>query len=233
VAEAWRFRERVEREAAQRFARLADAIARFDPDSPVPVLMMRAADDERRHASLCARLAESYGAAVPDAPVSSEIAPRRLGPREAALYEVVAACCITETESVATVTTLLAEDAEPDVREALHEIARDEVLHSRMGWTHLARESGRGDVSFLGAFLPAMLAGTLTDQFADADDDPPELLRHGVLPRARKRELFVGALEEVVFPGLERFGIDLTAARAWLRDAPGPPAPQARTPRSA
>jgi len=218
VAEAWLFREKVEHEAAQRFARLSRSIAALDPDSPVPALMARAADDERRHAALCASLAASCGGQRAPPAAFPGIAPRQLAPREAGLYEVVAACCITETESVATVTTLLAGDAEPDVREALHAIARDEVVHSRMGWTHLAREAQRGDVSFLGGWLPAMLRGTITDQFEPPSEEPPELLRYGILPRAKKRELFVGTLEEVVFPGLEQFGIDLVAARAWLDD---------------
>lgn len=232
VAEAWLFRERVEREAAQRFARLSRSIAEMDADSPVSALMARAADDEQRHAALCAQLARSFGEERAHGEVRSEIAPRRLGPREAALYEVVAACCITETESVATVTTLLAEDAEPAVREALHQIARDEVVHARMGWTHLSREAQRGDVTFLGGWLPAMLDGTITDQFAAPAGEPPELPRYGILPRAKKRELFVGALQEIVFPGLAQFGIDLTPARAWLTAAQAPPGPPARTPRS-
>lgn len=221
VAEAWRFRERVEREAAERFERMAAAIARLDADSTVPARMRQAASDERRHAELCARLAEEYGSAAAHALEPTEIAPRRLGPREAVLYEVVAACCITETESVATVTTLLAENAAPRVREVLHEIARDEVAHSRMGWAHLAREAERGDVSFLSAWIPAMLSGTVGDELFRASDEPEELLEHGVLPRARKREVFVGALEEVVLPGLRRFGIDVAPARAWLAERAG------------
>lgn len=220
VADAWLFRTRVEREAAQRFGRLAAAIDAFDPESPVPALLRRAREDEVRHAGLCAELSAAYGkpATGGDA-ASGEIAPGSLGPREAVLYEMVAACCITETESVATLTTLMTEDAEPRVREILHEIARDEVVHSRMGWAHLAREAARIDVSFLSSWIPAMLSGTVSDElFAAAEDEPAadELLRHGVLPRDRKREIFTGALQEIVFPGLEKFGVDAAPARSWL-----------------
>jgi len=233
VAEAWLFRERVEHEAAQRFARLSRGIAQLDAGSPVPELMARASEDEQRHARLCARLAKLYGGERDHGEIRSEIAPRTLGPREAALYEVVAACCITETESVATVTTLLAEEAEPHIREALHEIARDEVAHSRMGWAHLSREGQRGDETFLARWIPVMLEGTVTDQFsASSANEPPELLRHGILPRARKRELFVGALQEVIFPGLAQFGVDVTPAREWLSAAQARPGRPARTPPS-
>jgi hypothetical protein len=169
--------------------------------------------------------------------LAASIAPDGLGAREAILYEVVASCCITETESVATVATLLAGEPEPTVREVLHEIARDEVVHARMGWAHLARETmaaeeralhatggGRGPphpiaVSFLSRFIPAMLAGTVDDAlFASvpAGPDEEDLFRHGVLPATRKQEIFVRTLQEVVFPGFEAFGIDPAPGRAWL-----------------
>jgi hypothetical protein len=219
TGESWAFRARVEREAAARFLRLAPAIADFDAESPVPALMRSAADDERLHAVLCAGLASAYGAsAVADA-ADVAIAPRHLAPRAAILYEVVAACCITETESVATLATLLAEPLEPDVEKVLREIARDEVAHGRMGWAHLAREAAAYDVSFLSPLIPTMLSGTVDETLfapGDAPSDAPELLRHGVLPHSQKRAIFVRALQEVVIPGLEQLGIDAGPARAWL-----------------
>ncbi len=48
--------------------------------------------------------------------------------------------------------------------------------------------------------------------------EPDELLRHGVLPSWRKREVFVGTLEEVVFPGLDKLGVAAAPARAWLTE---------------
>ena len=225
VGEAWAFRARVEHDAALRFTRLAGAISDFDPDSPAIALMRRAADDERRHAVLCEELSAAYGARSDAAPaIAADIAPSQLQPREAVLYEVVAACCITETESVATLTTLLAEDADPRVRATLHEIARDEVVHGRMGWAHLAREAARRDVSFLAAWVPVMLSGTVDDGLFNSpapEVDASDLLRHGVLPHARKREVFVRTLLDVVFPGLESFGIDAGPARAWLEQRQG------------
>lgn len=222
VGEAWAFRARVEHDAERRFRRLAGAISEFDPDSPAVPLMRRAAEDERRHARLCEELAAAYGRPTEVAPpLATEIAPSELGPREAVLYEVVAACCITETESVATVTTLLAEEAEPSVRTALHEIARDEVVHGKMGWAHLAREAKRMDVSFLAAWVPVMLAGTVDEGLFAAvspEADAAELLRHGVFPQSRKREVFVRTLLDVVFPGLETFGISAAPARRWLEE---------------
>jgi hypothetical protein len=226
AAEAWAFRARVEQEAALRFERLAAVVAGFDPGSPVPDMMRRAADDERRHTELCARLAGSLGTPVvldADAKLPS-IAPRSLDERQAALYEVVAACCITETESMATLTTLMACQPDPEVRAVLHSISKDEVVHSRMGWAHLSRESAAGEVAFLAPLIPGMLAGTIDESLFGAppiDEDPEALLRLGVLPLEKKREVFLGTLEQVVFPGLEKFGVDPDPGRRWLARAAG------------
>ena len=227
AAEAWAFRARVEQEAALRFDRLATVVAGFDPGSPVPAMMRRAADDERRHTELCARLAHGLGnpVALDAGDELASIAPGSLDERQAALYEVVAACCVTETESMATLTTLMAADPDPEVREVLHSISKDEVVHSRMGWAHLSRESAAVDVSFLAPLIPGMLAGTIDESlFAapPADEDPEGLLRLGVLPLEKKREVFLGTLEQVVFPGLEKFGVDPEPGRRWLAGAAAP-----------
>jgi rubrerythrin len=219
AADAWSFRARVEREAAVRFGRLAAAITAFDENSPVPALMRRAAEDERRHAALCAELAAAYGSSEAGNAEDIAIAPRNLGPRAAVLYEVVAACCITETESVATLTTLLGEELEPRVEEVVREIAKDEVSHGRMGWAHLAREATAYDVSFLAPMIPAMLSGAVDHALfvgGDAPSGSSNLVRHGVLPDSRKREIFVRTLEEVVVPGLETARIDPGPTRTWV-----------------
>jgi hypothetical protein len=221
VGEAWAFRARVEHDAALRFTRLVGAISEFDPDSPAIALMRRAATDEERHARLCTELSAAYGQSVEATllPPPVDIAPAQLGRRQAVLYEVVAACCITETESVATLATLLVERAEPRVRTVLHEIARDEVVHGRMGWAHLAREATQVDVSFLSAWIPVMFSGTVDDDlFAEPvpEAETEELLRHGVLPHSQKREVFVRTLLDVVLPGLETFGVDAGPGRTWL-----------------
>ncbi len=81
-----------------------------------------------------------------------------------------------------------------------------------MGWAHLAREAAASDVSFLARWIPSMLAGSIGPDSPDG----PDLLRYGVLPPARKREIFAQTLLEVVFPGFEQFGIDTAPAREWL-----------------
>ncbi|HME92194.1 MAG TPA: ferritin-like domain-containing protein, partial [Myxococcaceae bacterium] len=109
VGEAWAFRWKVELEAEIRFARLAGRLQPVGALPSIVELASRAASDERRHASICAALAKEYGHPGIDesAVTASEIAPRRLSEKQRVLYEVVAACCITETESVSVLTTLV------------------------------------------------------------------------------------------------------------------------------
>ncbi len=221
ACEAWAFRHRVEVEAALRFDRLAERLRQLDVPADLVAHARSAAEDERRHAELCRALTVQYGSAPAEPPLQApEVAPRRLALRDAVLYEVVAACCITETESVGVVTTLLAVQATPQVLAALRQIARDEVAHSRLGWAYLTYEQARGEVAFLSPLIPQMLEGTAGPalfQPAPADEPAAErLAEHGVLSRQAKRETFLAALEQVILPGLERSGVDPAPAHAWL-----------------
>lgn len=221
VADAWAFRWKVELEAEIRFARLAERLSRIGALSTIVEMASRAASDERRHASICAELALEYGHQGIDehAVMAPEIAPRRLSERQRVLYEVVAACCITETESASVLTTLVNSARSQRMLTQLRELLRDEVSHSRLGWAHLAQERAQGDVSFLSRLVPYMLEGTIAEGLFEQSPEElesPQLLEHGVLPHSSKRATFVATLSEVIFPGLERLGVDPGPGREWL-----------------
>jgi rubrerythrin len=221
AASAWRFRWRVELEAEVRFRSMAARLAALGAAPGLVALARRAASDEHRHARRCAEMARELGAELREpAPAEArEIAPPGLLPRGRILYELVAACCITETESMGVLTTLLAAARSARLRAVLRELASDEVRHSRLGWAHLAGEHAAGVTAFLGPLVPAMLQGSVPrDLFQPAagPGDDAALLEYGVLPHRQKREVFTRTLTEVVFPGLARFGVDPAPARAWL-----------------
>jgi hypothetical protein len=221
AASAWLFRWQVECEAEVRFARLAVRLEALGSPALLVDLARRASADERRHAAHCARLAVELGQAVPSRPPPPppDVAPPGLAEEEAVTYELVAACCVTESVSVAVLTELLAPARASMLRAALHELAEDEVVHARLGWAHLAGATARGRTAFLGPHLPAMLQGSVDDDLFDEVEparEDPALLTLGVLPHATKRDLFVRSLEEVVFPGLDGAEVDTSAGRAWL-----------------
>jgi len=220
AAEAWTFRWRVELEAEARFARMARRLVAIGALPLVVELAARASRDERRHAAHCADLARAFGAEVHaedlDAP---EISPPGLDDRQSVLYEVVAACCITETESTSVLTTLLHSVRAGKMRRILRELLRDEVNHSRLGWAHLAHERSRGEVGFLDPMIPAMLEGSAAPRLFEVPPpelESPELLACGVLPHSMKRSVFTLTLLEVIFPGLESLGVHTGPAREWL-----------------
>jgi hypothetical protein len=177
AASAWKFRWQVELEAEARFARLAQRLEQIGASPSMADLARRAAQDERRHARLCAQLAEGYGESIPIAapPALAEIAPSGLKLRGKVLYEIVAACCVTETESMGVLTTLLGAVGparSSPVRRVLRELAEDEVGHSRLGWAHLANEHAQGATSFLGPLVPSMLEGSIdADLFAPVSSE--------------------------------------------------------------
>ncbi|BDG01487.1 ferritin family protein [Anaeromyxobacter oryzae] len=221
AASAWAFRWKVEREAEVRFETLAERLEALDEPPHLVDLARRAAADERRHATHCARLAAELGQRVParEPPPPPAVAPSGLVEQDAVTYELVAACCVAESVSVAVLTTLLPVARDPSLHEVLRELAADEVAHARLGWAHLAIAAARRRTAFLGPLLPAMLQGSIDDDLfhpVEPDREDEALLAVGVLPHATKRDLFVRVLDEVIFPGLEGAGVDTAAAREWL-----------------
>jgi hypothetical protein len=216
----WSFRAGAELDASARFARIADALARNDAHPDVVELARKAATDELRHYDRCAALAQRFGTTPP--PKRIRVAPPLCvaagDERRQTLYEAIAMGCVTESLSVALLLEMRTAAQDEVVDETIGEILRDEIQHSRLGWAHLAAEHGAIDLDFVGAKLPGMLADTLHEEvFATPDPHEDESLAGlGGLPRRRRVAVVIEALEEIVFPGLVRFGIDVASAHAWL-----------------
>jgi len=218
---AWAHRWKVEREAQVRFTHIAVRLEGIGAAPELVELARRASDDEQRHAAVCAELAASYGEQLAPAssPAHRRVAPAGLSERRSALCEVVAACCIGETENMGVLTNLLDAATPSALGRVLRELASDEVRHSRLGWAHLAGEHEHGETEFLSPLIPVML-----DACADPDLfravgpelEDPALLAEGILPHSLRREVFTRTLEDVVFPGLNRFDVATSHARAWL-----------------
>ena len=219
AASLWAYRATVELEAAARFDRLAETAQREGAEPIVVELARGAGDDERRHHERCVELVEHLGGRW-SAPLRITAQPVRSGlgsARADLLYELVAMSCVTETLSAALLMEMRAAAADDLVRDVIHEVLVDEVDHSRLGWAHLAAESRRCSVGFLGDRLPAMLADTVAEELFGPDADAsPELDGLGALSRGTRKAVFAATMLDVVFPGLRRFGIDTGAGERWL-----------------
>ena len=219
IAQVWAVRHGVETGASLRFAALSQGMHAAGAPATLVELASRASSDEVRHAGHCADILRSHGADVP--PPETRLlffGPRDLPPEHRLTYEVVAQSCISETESMATLVTLLDAASDGHLRNVLQELARDEVQHARLGWAYLAWAKNRLDLSFLSPFLPAMAAAATGDdlfQPSAPGADDPALLTAGVVPKNERRRIYLETLDAVVIPGFEEFRIDTGPLRRW------------------
>ena len=127
--------------------------------------------------------------------------------------------CVTETLSAALLGEMVERAVDGQVRDVMQAILRDEVGHARLGWAHLAAEAQRGPAGFIGDYLPAMLAGTVNDELFSSSAEHREreaLCGLGALDRGGRRRIFEETMRLVVFPGLQRFGVDTARGERWL-----------------
>jgi len=222
AARVWQHRYRSELEAAQRFQWLSAELALRGCSEPIVALASRAARDELTHAKLCRELVEHFGGTIGGhAPsTTSPVAPEHWPRDERLLYELVAMSCVTETLSTALLGALVERASDELTRRTMHAILRDEVGHSQLGWAYLAEQRRKGVRDCIGQHLPAMLAATVgPDLFRPtllADPLAEELSGLGSMDRESSRRVVCETLESVIFPGLERFGIDVAPGRRWL-----------------
>ncbi len=224
----WSNRATLERLSEERFRRLAGELAATGAHEEVVALCARAADDEHRHAALCATMAASF--ADPALPVDRGLlveAPRDPAPaagppsRERVLLDMIALSCIGETFNAAYLTASLAVARDPATRDATHELLRDEVVHARLGWAHLAAERQRGhDLAHLAARLPKLLRDAFGEDLGALYDPPEAAPDFALLSRADRVALFADTLRDVLLPGFEEVGVDTAPARAWLALGP-------------
>jgi hypothetical protein len=222
IAENWAFRARSEVESAARFARLSEELGRAGGAAQVVAGLLAAAEDERRHARLCASVAERFGRPDADrhAPPKERIGSSSLPLRDQLLWEMVSAFCIGETMNASLLTTMLELCRDQAIRGVTRELLRDEVRHARLGWTHLAAERAQGRGAFLGQVLPAMLAASVEPDFFAAAEQPwdDELRAFGEPSQSERVSIFETTLRQVIFPGFIELGVETATAVAWLDD---------------
>lgn len=209
AARVWRYRERIELEAADQFARLAAELSATGASPAVIELARAAAADERHHATLCRRLVDRFAPALAPLPpvLGQRLGPAHLSRRGAALYGTVAMSCITETLSAALLLHMREVASHGPVAATVQRILKDEIGHSRLGWAHLAHEAERGDVSWLSPHIPAMLREALAADLEPMTTEGRDLSAYGILPAARVHAIVRQAVAEVIAPGLARHGV--------------------------
>ena len=222
VARVWCHRERIEWEAADQFARLAEDLAATGAPSVLVEMARRAAADEVDHAGRCRRVVQHLCPGMEAEPpvLGVVLGPRSLSRMQRALYASVAISCVTESLSTALLIEMRRWATDPLVADTVTHIVKDEVRHSRLGWAHLAWAHDRMDLSWLAIHVPGMIRSALRLDPA-GDGEPMEAAELGVLG-GRAIDIARQTVFQLVIPGLARFGIEYgcehESASAGCRD---------------
>ena len=125
---------------------------------------------------------------------------------------------LNETTASAFLEVCVARAEAPLAKAALRELLSDEIDHGRIGWAHLASldEAGRAEV---GPWMLPMAYLNLRIWKQESPHDPSHtdvLTMHGVPPASVLHEALVGALRDLIVPGLDALAIDTKALKAWL-----------------
>lgn len=224
IAAIWQKRGGLELRVAAGFSALGLELFEFGADPGVYEIVSQAVRDEVHHAQISVELAARYrGDAVkwpePEPTHIPPFSPAK-GPMHATLY-VIAMCCINETVACGVLEAALGQAKSPLVRAALGTILADEIDHARAGWAHLGSRWVSAQMrSALPEWLRHLHAAKLRELVEDEAPLPGEAFpTHGLLSRARSRDVVWDTLDGVIFPGFRRAGIDTELVEEWARGA--------------
>lgn len=227
AASAWPMRAAEELRSALIFRALGRAVSAIETSSTWLPRFASAARDEIGHTKLCVAVGQQLGAPAP----SYDCKPVRLrlsglpDPVHRAMSLLIVEVAIGETISTELFKAGRSAAVEPLTRAALGSILRDEVRHSRLGWTSTTalwsalsdrrREALELEITHqLGAFERQIAVPSLRRLEAGEPFDPAYAAL-GVLPPEVRVEAFYSAVEGLVVPRLNRLGMD--GNRAWRR----------------
>ncbi|HJK90919.1 MAG TPA: ferritin-like domain-containing protein [Polyangiaceae bacterium LLY-WYZ-15_(1-7)] len=233
AANTWRARVVHEHDSAAVFSRLLPQLMAAGAALEFKTAVLRMSMDELRHASLCAGVVKLLGG---DPAVEVDLATQPLPehpdatPREAALRNAIFVGCLSETVSIALLTEERELTREPVIRRVVDQLAADEVLHAKLGWSYLvatwptldeaARARTRAYLPVAFGFLEAKMLDAMPLGPTLPDDLRDELEALGCLDPADARELLYATIEGVIAPRLAEHGLD--GKRAWAeRRRPG------------
>jgi hypothetical protein len=220
AAQVWASRAVAEAQAAARFDQIADDLHATNAPAVLVELSRAAAAEERTHVEFCLELVEHFGHQAPRPTVPSlSSSVNDFTASDSLLLQIVGMCCINETISAAILSEMLRNAETGMVHDTIQKILRDEISHSRIGWGYLQFIQSKHAAALISKHLPGLLSNAVNDElFEQPDINDPDLkvAPYGAVPRVTRFEFFGAALRDLVFPGLERFDVDVSAGQRWL-----------------
>ena len=222
VAAYWQQRAQAELKVARAFAELSAGLADTGAVSEVIDLLALSIQNEREHAELCWRLACRYAGRQVRAPIMPDDIdfPRLPGARAALrpTLHAVGLCCVNESIATVWLEHCLSYASAPLARAATRLHLRDEVLHARVGWAHLASSvlTSVDRVEISRWLLPMLRANV--DQWLDRATIgiTLELPAHGLPPWADHAGVVLDVVRGVILPGFAHVGLDTSEAMRWV-----------------
>lgn len=223
AAAMWRARVRSEYESTTVFSQLALQTMEANAPADVTGVVLRMAQDELRHAQLCAEVVAALGDAQPvEAPRAFEPLARHptRSAEERALRNIIYGCCLSETVNAARFVDALETISDPFVRETTRRLLADEVLHAQFGFMYLELwrdwlAQHPDCVTGLRRFLPrafAICERELSGKDARFRTPTADEVSLGIPTPESLPTTFYQTVELAILPALDGFGLDATAA---------------------
>lgn len=221
VGNDWAGRTVAELRVADAFRQIAHKLRALDASPRVSELLDVSIANELHHAELCHELAVRYlGRAVErPRPVPVQL-PQFLGaaPTLWAALSMAGLCCINESVATVWMQQCLARSSAPLAHAANHLLLRDEIVHAQVGWAYLGSEGvDRATKRALARWLVPLLRANLERWLASATRTRRGVEAHGLLDPDEQRTHVLGALRNVVLPGFDHVGVDVSEAQRWFR----------------
>jgi hypothetical protein len=230
LAAIWQERGASELKVAGGFSAVSANLIEYGTADAVLKLVSRAVRDEVHHAEIAVDMAARYRGSEIEWPPPAPFPVPTLAPADGRLRAtllVIAMCCINETLACGILEGQLSQAKSPLTRAALQTVLADEIDHARAGWAHITTPFVTTAIKqeIAADWLPRLLNARLRDLVEEDAPFPGEQFpEHGILTRTARKQIVATALEDVVFPGFERAGIDPTKARAWAATSFAPAA---------
>ena len=228
----WTARTTAEHESALIFAGLMPFALEAGASVDVQMVIAGMAEDEMRHALICAEVARALGT-EPPGPAAPPVFPRSTRPiAEQFLRHVIFGNCLTETVNVARLVDASEHARDPFFRDALLALLTDEIRHARFGFVLVTEWAPwllvhPDTVLALDAFLPeafAALEKALSGVGAPRDGYGDDDRALGSPNPAHLPDTFYVTVEQAIIPGLDRLGLAASAAwnaRGWVAPQTG------------
>jgi hypothetical protein len=213
-------RAALELEGAAAFTRVTQALIDLRADPAILELSARAIDEEMRHSEIYRSLAVAYAGHDLPRPRPAPIAwPSHEGVRAELrpVLDVVGMCSINETMACAFLQECLSGATAPEVRAGLRDVLGDEIRHGRIGWAWLASAKLDDDArAEIGHHVLRLLEMQVRGWRAQIATVPaPAVPEHGCPSGAAIEAAMVASIGDLVLPGFEHLGIDVSRARRW------------------